>query len=136
FTVTAVPTGPLVGVNDPIVGACGGCVTVKAVALVAVPAGLTTLIRPVVAPAGTLVSMRTAETTVKLAAVPLKRTLVVPRKFVPFTVTAVPTGPLAGVNEVIVGGCGGVVTVNEVELVPVPSGDVTLIGPVVAPAGT
>ena len=31
---------------------------------------------------------------------------------------------------------GGAVTVKEVELEPVPSGEVTEIGPVVAPLGT
>ena len=31
---------------------------------------------------------------------------------------------------------GGAITVNEVELVPVPPGVVTEIGPVVAPFGT
>jgi hypothetical protein len=47
--------------------------------------------------------------------------------------TLVPTGPLVGVNELIV---GGKVTVNEDELVAVPPGVVTLIGPLVAPVGT
>jgi hypothetical protein len=47
--VTAVPTGPLVGEKLVIHGP-----TVKLVALVAVPAGVVTLIGPVVAPEGTV----------------------------------------------------------------------------------
>jgi hypothetical protein len=47
--------------------------------------------------------------------------------------TLVPTDPLVGVNELIV---GGRMTVNEPALVPVPCGVVTAIGPVVAPLGT
>ena len=49
--VTLVPTGPLVGVTLAIVGAG---MTVKLVALVAVPPGVATLTGPVVAPAGTV----------------------------------------------------------------------------------
>ena len=49
--VTAVPTGPLVGVKLPIVGAG---MTVKLAALVAVPPAVVTLTGPVVAPAGTV----------------------------------------------------------------------------------
>jgi hypothetical protein len=101
--VTAVPTGPLDGLNDVIVGA--EAVTVKSPALVAVPPGVVAEIFPVVAPEGTVASMRMAETTVKLAAVPLKRTLVAPVRFVPLIVTAVPTGPLDGLNDVIIGPC-------------------------------
>ena len=50
---------------------------------------------------------------------------------VPLMVTLVPTGPLVGVKLVIAGG----LTVNALALVAVPPGVVTLIGPVVAPAG-
>ena len=49
--VTLVPVGPLAGVKLVIVG---GLVTVKLVALVAVPPGVVTLIVPVVALAGTV----------------------------------------------------------------------------------
>ena len=46
-----------------------------------------------------------SETTERAAAaVPLKVTWVAPVKFVPVMVTAVPTGPLVGVNTVIIGG--------------------------------
>jgi hypothetical protein len=52
---------------------------------------------------------------------------------VPLIVMVVPTGPLAGVKLVIV---GGLTTVKLLPLVAVPPGVVTLSGPVVAPAGT
>ena len=71
--------------------------------------------------------------TVKVALAPLKATPVVPVKFVPLMVTPVPTGPLAGVKLVIV---GGLITVKLPALVAVPPGVVTLIVPVVAPEGT
>jgi hypothetical protein len=133
--LTDVPTGPLVGLNDVIVGA-PVVVTVKFVELVAVPLGVVTEIGPVVAPEGTVALIRVAFCTVKVAAeTPLKRTAVAPVKFVPLIRTEVPTGPLVGLNDVIVG-APVVVTVKFVELVAVPSGLVTEIGPVVAPAGT
>jgi len=50
--VTLVPVGPLAGVKLVIVGALA--LTVKLVALVAVPPGVVTLTGPVVAPAGTV----------------------------------------------------------------------------------
>ena len=49
--VTLVPTGPLVGAKLVMVGAA---MTVKLVALVAVPPGVVTLSGPVVAPVGTV----------------------------------------------------------------------------------
>jgi hypothetical protein len=48
-------------------------------------------------------------------------------------VTLVPTGPLLGVKLVIV---GGLETVKLLALLAVPAEVVTLIGPVIAPAGT
>src|SRR5256885_13275473 len=48
-------------------------------------------------------------------------------------VTLVPTGPLAGVKLVMV---GGLITVKLPALFAVPPEVVTLIGPLVAPAGT
>ena len=74
------------------------------------------------------------DTTLKVAAVPLKRTLLAPLKFVPVMVTVAPTRPLVGENEEIVGAGG--VTVKSPALVAVPPGVVTVILPVVAPAGT
>src|SRR5258708_5747858 len=76
--VTTVPTGPLVGEKLEIVG-----VTRKFTLLVKVRLGVVTLTLPVVAPRGTVVLISVAETTVNVAAVPLKVTLVVPVRLVP-----------------------------------------------------
>src|SRR6266511_1225770 len=100
--VTLVPTGPRVGVNEVIVGA-GTAVTVKFVALVAVPPSVVTAIFPVVAPVGTVAVILTLELMMKAALTPLNVTEVAPVKFVPLMVTVVPTGPDAGENDVMVG---------------------------------
>src|SRR2546425_78824 len=92
--------------------------TVKLLALVAVPPEVVTLMGPVVAPLGTVAEIEVEEFTVKLALVPLNRTAEAPVKFVPLSVTGVPTGPLVGVKLVIVGALA--VTVNELLLVAVP----------------
>src|SRR5213595_2179662 len=128
--VTVVPTGPLPGVKLEIVG---GLMTVKLAALLAVPSEVVTLIGPLVAPAGTVAVIAVAEPTVKLALVPLNSTALAPVKLVPLMVTLVPTGPLLGVKLEIV---GGLMTVKLAALLAVPSEVVTLIGPLVAPAGT
>jgi hypothetical protein len=65
----------------------------------------------------------------------LKATAVAPVKPLPVTVTVDPTPPEDGETPVIAG-AGGAVTVNEDGLVPVPAGVVTVMGPVLAPAGT
>ena len=91
FTEQSTTTGPLV-------------VTVKLTRLIAVPAGVTTLIGPVVASGGTVacacVSLRKAndedEALLKFTATP-------PVKPVPKIVTMVPTGPLTGLNATTVG---------------------------------
>src|SRR5439155_2250367 len=127
---TLVPTGPLVGVKLAIVG---GLTTVNELALVALPPAVATLSGPVVAPAGTVAWIAVAEVTVKVALTPLNVTEVAPLNFVPLIVTLVPAGPLVGVKLAIV---GGLTTVNELALVAVPPGVVTLTGPVVAAAGT
>jgi hypothetical protein len=134
--VTAVPVRPLVGANEEIVGA--GTVTVKFAALVAVPPGVVTLILPVVAPDGTFVSIRVpwAFTVNGTALTPLNRTAVAPANPLPLIRTEVPTGPLFGENEEIVGAAAVVVTVKFVALVAVPPGVVTVIFPVTAPLGT
>ena len=124
--VTLVPGAPLAGENELTVGA-----TEKFAALVALPAGVVTPILPDVAPAGTVAVILMAEFTVNTADVPLKVTAVAPVKFAPLTTTLAPTLPLAGVNPVIRGA-----TVKVAALVAVPPGVVTLIGPVVAVAGT
>jgi len=131
--MTDVPTGPLVGRKVVMVGF--GTVTVKLVALVAVPEGVVTVIVPVVAVAGTMAVIDVAFETVKVVASdPLKETLVAPVRLAPEIVILVPTGPLSGLNDVIVG--AGIVTVKYVALVAVPVGVLTVIGPVVALAGT
>ena len=129
-TVTTVPTGPLVGVKDESVGAG---MTVKLDTLVAVPPGVVTLTGPVVAPTGTVTVIRVPESTVNEAETPLNFTAVAPVKAVPAMVTTVPTGPLVGVKDEIV---GAGMTVKLEALVAVPPGVVTVMGPVVAPAGT
>ena len=63
----------------------------------------------------------------------LKATAVAPVKPAPLMVTLVPTGPLLGLKPLI---AGPVVTVKLLLLVVLPAGVVTLIGPVLAPAGT
>jgi hypothetical protein len=131
WTVTSVPTGPLVGAKEVIEGGRG---TMKLEALVAVPPGPVTLIAPVVVPAATVARSTVSLSMVKLeAAVPLKDTAVTPVKREPWTVTCVPTGPLVGAKEVIEGGS---MTVKLEALVAVPPGPVTLIAPVVVPAAT
>ena len=54
-------------------------------------------------------------------------------RFVPVTVTSVPTGPAAGAN---VDAVGGRMTVRAAGLAPVPAAVVTEIAPVTAVAGT
>ena len=129
--VTAVPPGPLVGVKLLMVGAG---ITVKSVALVAIPPAVSTWMGPVVAPVGTDVVIWLSLITVNDGwFVPLKRTAVAPVNPVPVTVTAVPSGPLVGEKPVIV---GTAMTVKSAALVAVPPGVSTWMGPVVAPTGT
>jgi len=130
--VTVAPGAPLAGVKLVIVG--GAPVTLKLPLLVAVPLGVVTVTGPLVALAGTVALIWVSEATPNVAAVPLNATAVAPVKPVPLIVTAVPGGPLDGVNPVIVG--GGPVTVKLLLLVAVPLVVVTVIGPVLAPAGT
>jgi hypothetical protein len=130
--VTVVPTLPLVGLKLVIVGAAP--VTLKSVALVAVPAGVVSVILPVVAPLGTTALTFPLSTNVKVAAVPLNFTELTPVKFVPWIATVVPTLPLAGLKLVIVGGAP--VTLKLLGLVALPCGVFTTIGPVEAPPGT
>src|SRR5438034_7382296 len=109
--------------------------TVKLAELVPVPPAVVTLILPDTAPAGTVAVILVAELTEKVvAATPPNFTEVAPVKAVPLMVTTVPTGPLVGVNEEIVGAAA--VTVKSDALVAVPPGVVTVIFPVTAPLGT
>ncbi len=130
--VTEVPTGPDVGENEVIVGAA---TTVNLVELVAVPFRLVTEIGPEVARGGTVAVICVDEFTAKEAEVLLNLTPVTLVKFVPKMLTEVPTAPLVGENDVMVG-APATVTVKFVELVAVPLGLVTVMGPVEAPEGT
>jgi hypothetical protein len=107
--VTEVPTGPLFGENPEMVGDPDEVVTVKSLEVVAVPVGLITLILPVVAPDGTVAVILLPEFTVKVAPVPLNVTEVAPVRCKPLIVTEVPTGPLVGENEEMIGAsaCAG-----------------------------
>jgi hypothetical protein len=58
--------------------------------------GVTTWTVPVVAPVGTVVVISELETTSKTAPTPLKLTLVAPVRFVPRSLTVVPTEPEVG----------------------------------------
>src|SRR4051812_21042739 len=124
----------------PISSVCHGAGSVPVVAvktdpLLATPFTVTTTL-PVVAPAGAGTTMLAADHAVGIAAVPLKVTVLVPfvaPKLVPVTVTGVPTGPLAGASEVIVGGAPVIVQVTPLLAIP-PT--VTTTFPVVAPTGT
>ena len=84
--VTNVPTGPLVGVKLLIWGSSRNCLL-----LASVPPGVVTLMGPVVAPFGTFAVRNVSEETVKLAAVPLNETFVVPLKPWPRIPIVVPT---------------------------------------------
>ena len=106
LTVTVPPPATLDGVAVRVVAAAD---TVKLPLLVPVPTDVVTEIGPVVAAAGTVAVILVAELTVKPALVPLNLTAVTPAKLLPLIVTLVPTGPLVGVNEVIVG-AGAAVT--------------------------
>jgi len=106
-------------------------VTVKLVVLVPLPPGPVTVIGPVVAPVGTVAVIWVSEFTVNVADLPLNLTAVAPVNPLPEMITWVPTGPWVGLKPVMAG-----VTVKLVVLVAVPPGPVTVIGPVVAPAGT
>ncbi len=130
--VTEVPTRPEVGENEVMVGAA---TTVNLVELVAVPFRLVTEIGPELAPGGTVAVICVDEFTVKDAEVLLNLTPVTLVKFVPKMLTEVPTAPLVGENAVTLG-APATVTVKFVELVAVPLGLVTVIGPVKAPEGT
>ena len=87
-----------------------GTLTVKLLALVAVPLGVVTLSAPLVAPAGTVATITVSEVTEKLAPTVFNVTAVAPVKFAPLIVTLLPTSPLAGVKLEIVGGLRWMVT--------------------------
>jgi hypothetical protein len=128
--VTVVPAGPEVGVKLDIEG---GFTTAKLLALVAVPAGVLTLIGPLAAPGGTVACIAVLDVILKLAATPLKVTAVAPVKLVPLMVTVVPAGPEPGEKLVM---AGGLTTAKLLALDAVPPAALTLMSPVVADDGT
>src|SRR2546428_5872203 len=85
----------------------GGLLTVKFVALVAVPPRVVTVIGPVVAPPETSAARLVADAAVTVAGTPVNLTwfsLATGSKLAPVIVTAVPTGPLAGGKPRVGGG--------------------------------
>ena len=106
-SVTVQPVDPLVGEKLLIVGAPPDS-TVNGVPLKLqpVPQGAVTLSEPVEAPPGAVAVICVSESTLKLAAARLNATLVAPVKRTPVIVTVVPSGPLFGVKELIMGAPG------------------------------
>src|SRR5437016_5355932 len=132
--VTVVPAGPLVGVMGVREGAGGegeGGVTLKTRPITPLntnpplwtwaPAKLSiTSVCAVRAKAGTVALMTVGDTTVNGAPCPMEMPST-PVKFVPVMVTSVPTGPLVGAMEVIVGvGAGGDGGGDPGEMVNIP----------------
>jgi hypothetical protein len=134
--LTTVPTGPDGGVKLLMMGGVGPVVTMKSGVAVAVPPVVVTVIGPVVAPAGTVAVICVVLATVNVALTPLNRTFRTLAKLAPKMLTTVPTGPDGGVKLLMMGGVGPVVTMKSGVAVAVPAVVVTVIGPVVAPAGT
>jgi hypothetical protein len=110
-------------------------VTVNVLADVAVPAGVVTVILPLVVAVATVAVICVELFTVNaLAALPLKATAVAPVKLLPVIVTEVPTGPFAGLKLEIAGRAA--VTVKLLAEFAAPSGVVTETRPVVVPLAT
>jgi hypothetical protein len=106
-------------------------ITVKLLALVAVPAAVVNVTRPVVAPVGTIAWTDVDETFATFVELtPLNFTAVVPLRFTPVMVTAVPGAPFAGEKLAMAGA-----PTKFVALVAVPPAVVTLNGPVATFAG-
>ena len=104
----------------------------KAVALFTLPPKFWTLIKPVVAPAGTFATITLSFTFVAVcAAVPLNKTFFTNDRFVPVIVTGVPTTPACGEKLLMIGA-----PKNVWALAAVPPGVVTEIPPVTSPGGT
>jgi hypothetical protein len=80
-----------------------GYVTVKLVWLVAVPTAVVTVMRPVAAPEGTLVTIWVAVSDTMVAGVPSNATAVAPDRLLPVMVTVVPAAPEAGVKPLTAG---------------------------------
>jgi hypothetical protein len=128
--VTTVAAGPNLGLKPVIIGVGN---TVKLGTETRVTPLEVTDILPVMAPSGTIVVMLVALELVTTASTPLNCTAGEVPKLVPVIVTVAPTAPLDGLNPVIFG-VGN--TVKTDALVTVTPLVVTVIGPVVALAGT
>lgn len=99
----------------------------KRVALVATPEGHFTRTRPVGVPVPTTKVICVGELMTKERAnLPPTVTTVTVVRFVPWMTTLVPEFPVGGLNDVIVGAPR---TVNVPELVAIPAGPWTVIGP-------
>jgi hypothetical protein len=101
---TAVPGVPMFGVKLIMEGTPEPAETVKFELLETEPAGVPTLMGPVVAPAGTVTTRRVADAETMLAVVPLNCTVfceAVALNAVPLMVTVAPAVPLCGVKEII-----------------------------------
>ena len=130
-STTVMPGAPVAGVKELMSGAG---ITVKLVLDSPVPTTVVMPIGPVDAPLGTVAVICVAEFTVNVGAlVPLNITCETAEKLVPVITTTVPIAPVVGVKLLITGGGP---TTNAVAEVAVPVGAVTVIVPVVAPAGT
>jgi len=127
--VTDVPTGPDVG-DKLVMLETDPPVTVKVTPLLRIPLKVLTTMFPVVAPAGTVTVKVLLQLLVTVPGVPLKNTVpAVLRKFVPVTVTDIPTGPEAGETLVIFG------PGKKIPLLATPF-TVTTTLPSVAPVGS
>ncbi len=116
----------------------GTLTTVKLAELVVVPPVVVTEIGPVVAPTGTAAVIWPGETTVTaVAASPLNATVgtvvVALVRLLPLIVTISPTGPVVAVKLAML---GTATRVKLEELIAVPPVVVTVIGAVMALAGT
>src|SRR5262249_12164404 len=99
--------------------------------LIAVPAGVVTLIGPVVKFVGTVALSKVLLVTLKEVGVPLKLTAVAPLEIFSLLVIRAPGGELVALKLEIAGG-----RKKSFALVWLPSLVIKLIGPVVAPVGT
>jgi hypothetical protein len=131
--VTVAPGAPDVGANDVMDGAGVALKTVKSEALVAVPAGVVTVIFPLTASWGTAALIWVLEPTLNTVETPPIVTVLVPSKFVPVIVIVAPGRPAVGENDETV---GGPATSKLDADVAAPHGVVTEIGPLAAPCGT
>lgn len=132
------PPGEIRPVKPISVATCVPNGTKKSATLVAWPAGVAMAICPEVAVVGTVALTCVLVALVTAPREPLNDTLsfATISKFVPVSATEVPGAPIVGVNPVIVGAPELAATVKTPLLVTEPEGVVTVIGPVVAVAGT